>query len=412
MAPTIPEAVAPGATLDQHARALLAVHDAVMSGSTPPAAPRALVSRSWRRVLDAGLDPSRANVRDPLSREQIERRRRTSPLALVVGEVLDTLTSVSDASHFIVVVTDADGVILWRRGSSGVLRGADRLGFQGGARWTEEVVGTNAIGTALAERAPVQLFAAEHFEEGQHPWYCTATPVHDPRTGGLIGVIDVSGPALTMHPAVTALVETTTALAEMRLQQHHAETLRRLHRSAEHVIAALPGPVLVVDDDGWVAHRSGVPVRDRISAPREGRLIAVPGLGLCLPERLPEGWLVRAPAAARPDLEAHLHTVCGTDVLDVASAGDDGGWSTRLTPRHAQILRLLVGIGSGGCSAARLSRALFGDDEHQVTVRAEVSRLRRVVGGLVTTGPYRIVDDVHLVLDETVTAAPPLSGRR
>ena len=35
-------------------------------------------------------------------------------------------------------------------------------------------VGTNAIGTALAEAAPVQLFSAEHFEQAQHPWYCTA----------------------------------------------------------------------------------------------------------------------------------------------------------------------------------------------------------------------------------------------
>lgn len=409
MAARITDAVAPGADLDRHAHALLAVHDAVMSGDTPPAAPRPLVSRSWSRVLEAGLDPSRPADRAPLPMEQIEHRRTTSPLAHVVREVLTALTAVADASHFIVVVTDADGVILWRQGSSSVLRRADRLGFQRGARWTEDVVGTNAIGTALAERAPVQLFAAEHFEEGQHPWYCTATPVHDPRTGALLGVIDVSGPALTMHPAVTALVETTTALAEMRLREHHAESLRRLRRSAEHLVATSSAPVLVVDDDGWVAHGSGVPVRDRIPVPREGRLIAVPGLGLCLPERLPAGWLVRTPSAATTGLEARLRTVAGSEVLDLVAAGDDRSWFTTLTPRHAQILRVLAGVGASGCSAAQLSRALFADEEHQVTVRAEVSRLRRVVGGLVTTGPYRIADDVHLVLDPLTD---PLSGRR
>ena len=46
---------------------------------------------------------------------------------------------------------------------------ADRLGFSEGAVWTEMTVGTNAIGTALAEQAPVQLFSAEHFEQQQHP---------------------------------------------------------------------------------------------------------------------------------------------------------------------------------------------------------------------------------------------------
>lgn len=409
MAARITDAVAPGADLDRYAHALLAVHDAVMSGDTPPVAPRPLVSRSWSRVLEAGLDPTRPADRAPLPTEQIEHRRTTSPLTHVVSEVLTALTAVADASHFIVVVTDADGVILWRQGSSGVLRRADRLGFQRGARWTEDVVGTNAIGTALAERAPVQLFAAEHFEEGQHPWYCTAAPVHDPRTGALLGVINVSGPALTMHPAVTALVETTTALAEMRLREHHAQSLRRLRRSAEHLVATSSAPVLVVDDDGWVAHSSGALVRDRIPVPREGRLIAVPGLGLCLPERLPAGWLVRTPASATTGLEARLRTVAGSDVLHLVAAGDDRRWSTTLTPRHAQIVRVLAGVGANGCSAAQLSRALFADDEHQVTVRAEVSRLRRVVGGLVTTRPYRIADDVHLVLDPLTD---PVNGRR
>ena len=47
-------------------------------------------------------------------------------------------------------------------------------------------------------------------------------------------------------------------------------------------------------------------------------------------------------------------------------------------------------------TAARLSTALFGDEEHCVTVRAEVSRLRRVIGGLVSTNPYRLADGVTL----------------
>ena len=79
------------------------------------------------------------------------------------------LTSVADASQFLMVVTDADGVMLWREGSARVRCVADRLGFSEGAMWTEQTVGTNAIGTALAEAAPVQLFSAEHFEQATAP---------------------------------------------------------------------------------------------------------------------------------------------------------------------------------------------------------------------------------------------------
>lgn len=399
MTPSAGNAVVPGTDLRQHARALLRVHDAVMGGTVPPSRPRPLVSRSWRRVLDFGLDPTHANARDPLPRSEVERRRRGSPLSLVVDEIRTVLTSVADASRFIVVVTDADGVILWREGSAAVLCRADDLGFCEGATWTEDHVGTNAIGTALAEQAPVQLFSAEHFEEGQHPWYCTASPIHDPRTGALLGVVDVSGPALTLHPALIALVDTATKLAEARLWRHHEQSLHRLRRSAEHVLATTSGPLLLVDDDGWVAHHAGVLVRDRIAAPREDRPLTVPGLGLCLPERVGEGWLVR-PDQRSAALTARLARVGDGEVLEVSGGPDGGpGWRVSLTPRHAEILRLLGSAGPAGLGAADLSRALYGDDEHRVTVRAEVSRLRRVVGALVTTGPYRVADGVRIVCE-------------
>ncbi|MFL6167022.1 MAG: GAF domain-containing protein [Ornithinibacter sp.] len=400
MTPHTGNAVAPGTDLGQHARALQRVHDAVMGGAEPPARPRALVSRSWSRVLSFGLDPTRANARDPLPWAEVERRRRASPLALVVDEIRAVLTSVADASRFIVVVTDGDGTILWREGSAAVLRRADALGFREGATWTEDHVGTNAIGTALAEQAPVQLFSAEHFEEGQHPWYCTASPVHDPRTGALLGIVDVSGPALTLHPALVALVDTATKLAEARLWRHHELALSRLRRSAEHVLATTSGPLLLVDDDGWVAHHAGVLVRDRIAAPRADRPVTVPGLGLCVPERLGEGWLVR-PDQRAVRLTARVRTLDGQRVLEVSGAADAGdGWRASLTPRHFAILRLLAHAGPEGLSAARLSRALFGDDEHVVTVRAEVSRLRRVVGAIVGTAPYRVADGVRLVCED------------
>jgi hypothetical protein len=388
-------AVRPGTDLGQHARALRRVHDAVLGGSAPPVLPRALVARSWQRVMGLGLDPSRPNARDPLPRAEVERRRRESGLSLVVDDIRSVLGSVADASRFIVVVTDAEATILWREGAARVLLEADRLGFSEGAVWTEEHVGTNAIGTALAEAAPVQLFSAEHFEEGQIPWYCTASPIHDPRTGDLLGVVDVSGPALTLHPALVALVETATRLAEAQLWRRHQERLERLRRTAEPVLATTAGPLLLVDDHGWVAHHSGVAARDRIAVPDARRALAIPGLGLCLPERLSEGWLVR-PSPSPASITATLDLTGDEAVLEVSS--DDGAWRTPLTPRHARILTDLHAAGREGLSAAALSRTLYGDDAHQVTVRAEVSRLRRTVGALVTTGPYRIAAEVSLTI--------------
>ena len=51
-----------------------------------------------------------------------------------------------------------------------------------------------------------------------------------------------------------------------------------------------------------------------------------------------------------------------------------------------------------GSAPSRLSPALYGDAEHVVTVRAEVSRMRRAIGALVATNPYRLADGVSLTV--------------
>lgn len=379
----------PGQHLPTYARELVRMHDAVIAGSRSALRPRALVSRSWNRVLGLGLRADDVNTRDWLGDAEIGRRQEASPLREVVPDLRAVVGSLADASQLLLVVTDSEGVILWRSGTPAVRRRADALGFFEGADWTERRVGTNAIGTAIAEAAPVELLAGEHFEQGQHPWYCTATPVHDPRTGSLLGVIDVSGPALTLHPAIGALVETGRMLAESRLWRYHQERLERL-RSA----VLLTGPSLVVDDHGWVAAAHGVAVGSRIAVPEAGRPVAVPGLGACVPERLAGGWLIRPSSVDRTvSLELDL-----TRTPQVRLSGGDADWRRTVTRRHAEILVLLHRAGRAGMSSEALSTALYGDAEHVVTVRAEVSRLRRLLGALVETRPYRLSGDVRMTV--------------
>ncbi|WP_181784456.1 GAF domain-containing protein, partial [Pseudonocardia pini] len=225
-------AVRPGTDVGRHARTLAHLHDATLAGDRPSAVLRTLVARSWRRVLAQGVDPEHGEPAGPLAADEVERRRGGSPLQRVLPELRAALTSVAEDARHVMVITDADGVLLWREGSTRVRHRADSLGFTEGADWSEGSVGTNAIGTALAEGAPVQLFAAEHFVRSHHVWTCTACPVHDPRTGELLGVVDVSGPAETIHPTTVALVGTAVKLAEAGLWRRHETRLDTLRTVA------------------------------------------------------------------------------------------------------------------------------------------------------------------------------------
>jgi hypothetical protein len=384
-------AVRRGTDLRRHAHLLHRTHEAMLTGHTLPAAPRGVVARSWTRMQADGHDPDRASAGDPVGVDDVERRRRASPLHGVLPGLRASLAAVADEAQHIMVVTDADGVVLWRDGCNGVRHRADVLGFTEGATWTETAVGTNAIGTAMVERAAVQLFSAEHYQRSLHSWTCTAAPVHDPRTGALLGIVDISGPAATVHPAAVALVGTAVRLAEADLWREREAGLEALRAMAAPILRRVAGPAAVVDHDGWVAAVSGAIGTDRVAVPAEGERCMVPGIGSCVPEPVPGGWLLRrdefraVPTRLRLDLRSRP-----------AHAFVEGSavWRHPLTPRHAELLALLMRAGPAGMDAFALSSAVFGDDRHAVTVRAEVSRLRRRLGGILLARPYRIAPNI------------------
>jgi hypothetical protein len=83
-------------------------------------------------------------------------------------------------------------------------------------------------------------------------------------------------------------------------------------------------------------------------------------------------------------------------------------------------LLYLLALRRGGHSAAGLAEEVFGDPARTVTVRAEMSRVRRYLGGVLEHRPYRFGEDaeVELVLPDDPhdllphSTAPAVMGAR
>ena len=363
-----------------------------------PAA-RTVIEQSWTRVLRRGVNPDHEFGPGLLTPGEVHRRRAASPLREVVPVLRAGLLPGADDARHIMIVADQEGRVLWREGCSPVLRKADEVGLSLGADLSEDVAGTNGVGTPAVLRRPVQVFAGEHFVRSLTHLTCAGAPITDPRDGRLLGVVDVSGPQESLHPASLAWVESVAKLAEARLRETHLGSLQRLRAVAAPVLARLGGRAAVVDRDGWTAAVTGMPYVQRITLPKSASAGScwVPALGSCTLEPLGEGWLVRAVGrdgercrAARIVLDLSLPRRWSVTV-----SGGAGAWVRELSPRHAELLYLLA-VHPVGRSAAELAEEMFGDPARTVTVRAEMSRVRRYLGELLERRPYRFRDDAQV----------------
>jgi signal transduction histidine kinase len=250
---------------------------------------RAPVADSWRRSLDAGVDPSGSRLA-PVTTDRREASERwgAHPLAQAAPLIRGCLAGIADESEHLIVISDAAGMLLQVDGEAGVRsRAADSMNFTEGALWSEDGAGTNAVGTALAADHAVQIFASEHFIEVVQAWTCSAAPVHDPETGELLGVIDLTGLQRNVHPHSLAVVMTTARAVEGHLRYRLHERDDRLRARHEGRIVggadrrALVAPTgrLVADDPrGWL-HGTRLelpPGGGELDLPSGGRAYAEP----------------------------------------------------------------------------------------------------------------------------------------
>lgn len=358
-----------------YARQLLPLHRAWSEGARIRSEVRPVIARSWKRA------PGRGGESRLLPEDELAARRRGNQEMSILGQLLgDRLLPLAGQAENQLVITDGEGYILSVRGPRAVRRQSDGIGFIPGARWREADVGTNGIGTVMVDRIPMQVFGPEHAREEQHAWVCTSAPIVNPATGALAATVTLAGSFRTAHPHTLALVSATAREAEGELLRLHQLELDEL-RSA---VDGPGGRYVLVDGHLAVAASRGFDCPARLPVPgglQEGN-VWVRGLGAMHAAPVPGGWLLR-PVAERVVLE-----LCSGPVPKVVISVGSERTEVPLGWRHWQILELLArrhqGVDADGLAE------LWPRPVSAVTVRAEVSRLRAKLGGIIAARPYRL----------------------
>ena len=294
----------------------------------PMSTVRAQVADSWVRSAAAGVEADRVEAPITLARDDLRDHREAHPLAQVFPLLDDVLGQAARDCDAVMAVSDAAGQLLWVCGTPAVLRRAESIGFVEGSNWDERLAGTNAPGMALALDQPANIIGAEHFRRSVQRWSCAATPIHDPTTQSLLGVLDITGGDDIVVPQTMAMVRAAARMAE-------AELARELLARGQ----------------------------ERTPTPARGLSVAVEALG-------------RA------------------DSLLTVDDGRGHRQTLRLSRRHSEIVMLLASA-PRGLSGDELAVLLYEDDVTGSTLRAEMNRLRSLLGDeLLASRPYRLTADV------------------
>lgn len=178
---------------------------------------RSVVAESWHRSAAAGVDVDAATPPITVEQDDLVEFRAAHPLAPVYPLLDDVLGEAARACDALLALSDAEGQLLWVTGTTQTLRRAEEIGFVPGASWDERVAGTNAPGTALVLDRPTMVVGAEHYRESVRPWSCVAAPIHDPGSGRILGVLDVTGGPEVTTPQTMGMVRAAARLAEAEL---------------------------------------------------------------------------------------------------------------------------------------------------------------------------------------------------
>ncbi len=288
----------------QVSTAFIAWKDFVETGRLHGDAVRPQTAQAWLRCREAGVDPFVGRNRNVLTEGELRKLlEKRNGLIDIARPFMRSLYQFMASSSFVVLLCDERGYILETTGDPEVIKNGPDLNFDRGARWTEQEIGNNGVGTTLFLKRPFQVSGAEHFCRKHHPWTCSGAPIVDDE-GEMIGILEMSGPVGATHQHTLGMVVAAAEAIRQQLRvqaKNHQLTL--LNARLNNLFLTVSDGVVVVDARGVIEQVN--PVAEKIFKAKASALV-----GTSLAQYLARPSPVRellASGRAFSDLEMNVH---------------------------------------------------------------------------------------------------------
>jgi transcriptional regulator of acetoin/glycerol metabolism len=190
-------------------------HEKILPGVLP------LIASSWRRCW-ARVNPTQNIQFNRLNSDHLLAAQVASfDFISISRPVMEDIYQNIEQQGIALLLLNAAGYILDMVAEPQALNRLKAQGIQVGVLFTEEHVGTNALGLALIERMPVQVLGPEHYAQQFHAMAGAAAPIFA-MTGHPLGVLGLLAPLDSYQSLSLGMV---TAGARAIEAQHQADQL-------------------------------------------------------------------------------------------------------------------------------------------------------------------------------------------
>ena len=231
----------------------------IMTGEVAENTTRPEILESWKRCRSQNVFPFHKKCPVVLSPEELEKKLADNiDLMEIARTVIRNIYKFVAGSGFVVMLCDSDGYILERAGDEERLNSIANARVVEGACFSENVLGTNAIGTSIVLDKPIQVYAYEHWTLCTQIGTCSASPIHDPINGKIIGCLDMTGQREKVNPHTLGMVVAGAGAVEslMKSQFNYRKAILADEYKAL-IMESTSDGLVTTDNEGIITHING-----------------------------------------------------------------------------------------------------------------------------------------------------------
>ncbi|HQN25034.1 MAG: sigma-54-dependent Fis family transcriptional regulator [Syntrophales bacterium] len=176
------------------------------------------IVKSWEQCTSLAIDPELNKAPRITEEEFLICQKRKQLLLKIVQPIISKYSPFFDYAGYSITLTDEKGIILYFYGKDEFIRESCELGYDIGSNWSEESVGTNAIGTCLANGQPICIVGDDHYVRQWRNYGCAASPIRDPFSGEIIGSMNLACHVNNFHVFSLCIAESLAIILETTLR--------------------------------------------------------------------------------------------------------------------------------------------------------------------------------------------------